>query len=136
MQRRAGRPVPAWDWPLRSVTRNESLAQSVLEATAKGARAASAHSLPRRPELTGLLMSLIASGQLDGAGALLTERDQNASDVDDVELTTLSIGGNDLKPLFETCPFVEMEVWDHARPPPCSELCPPSLRRGRQLVLR
>jgi hypothetical protein len=32
-----GRSVAAGDWPLRSVTRNESLAQSVLETTVRGA---------------------------------------------------------------------------------------------------
>lgn len=51
--------------------------------------------------------SLIANGQLDGAVALLTERNQNSSDVDDVEVITLSIGGNDLTPLFATCPSVD-----------------------------
>jgi len=44
--------------------------------------------------------SLIANGRLDGAVALLAERNQNSSDVDDIEVITLSMGGNDLKLLF------------------------------------
>jgi lysophospholipase L1-like esterase len=50
--------------------------------------------------------TLIADGQLNEALALLAERNQNSSEVDDVEVITLSVGGNDLKPLFETCPAI------------------------------
>jgi lysophospholipase L1-like esterase len=53
--------------------------------------------------------TLIAEGQLGDALEVLTTRNQNSSEVDDVEVITLSVGGNDLKPLFETCPFISPE---------------------------
>jgi len=53
--------------------------------------------------------TLIADGQLSEALELLTTRNQNSSGVDDVEVITLGVGGNDLKPLFETCPFISPE---------------------------
>ena len=50
--------------------------------------------------------TLITDGQLDAAVAALVERNQNSSEVDDVEVITLSIGGNDLTPLFTICPGI------------------------------
>lgn len=54
--------------------------------------------------------TFITGGQLDAALAALVERNQNSSEVDDVEVITLSIGGNDLTPLFATCPTVPLEI--------------------------
>lgn len=47
--------------------------------------------------------SLIAGGQLAAALEALTRRNGNDSPADDVEVVTLTIGGNDMKHLFAVC---------------------------------
>lgn len=48
--------------------------------------------------------SLITGGQLEAAVGLIEARNSNGSTSDDVKVITLTVGGNDLTPLFDYCP--------------------------------
>jgi lysophospholipase L1-like esterase len=50
--------------------------------------------------------TLISGGQLQAALELIESRNSNGSPADDVKVITLSVGGNDLTPLFDYCPSV------------------------------
>lgn len=50
--------------------------------------------------------TLITGGQLQAAVDLIGSRNSNGSTSDDVKVITLTVGGNDLTPLFDYCPQV------------------------------
>lgn len=50
--------------------------------------------------------TLISGGQLQAAVDLIEARNSNGSTSDDVKVITLTVGGNDLTPLFDYCPQV------------------------------
>lgn len=50
--------------------------------------------------------TLITGGQLEAAVGLIETRNSNGSTSDDVRVITLTVGGNDLTPLFDYCPQV------------------------------
>jgi len=53
--------------------------------------------------------TLITGGQLQAAVELIEARNSNGSTSDDVRVITLTVGGNDLTPLFDYCPQVAPE---------------------------